>query len=311
MCSVTGGIESVFVPFLYFTALAAAFRFGTRETLLILALNTGLSGLIYGYASSADAPLSTLLITIFYNAMSTAIGAMFAGWARANLTLARERAHDLHRAHARIRSLLHRLINVQETERKHIADDLHDRIGGRLFTLQQGIDACLEQVEADSCLAPRLTVLAGETRTCADDVRLLMNELRPTILDDLGIAETLGEFVTTIRELVPFSLELDVSPELRKWRSGQDALLFRLVQEAILNVRKHAGASRATLSLRGDDGQVILEIADDGSGFDPTAVQSGHYGLLTMQERATALGGVLAVHSSRGTGTRIIVRMPG
>ena len=309
MCSVTGGIESVFVPFLYFTTLAAAFRFGIRETLVILGLNVGLSGLLYLYASPST-PASTLLITLYYNGMAAAIGTMFAGWARSNLALAENRSRALHHAHASIRSLLHRLINAQEAERKHIADDLHDRMGGRLFTLQQGIESCQERIEPASPLAARLSLLAQETRACADDVRLLMNELRPTILDDLGIAETLGEFVTNMAPLVPFDIQLDMEPALRKWRSRQDALLFRLVQEAVLNVRKHAMATRLRLNLAGNPDSVTLCIADDGVGFTPAAVPSGHYGLLTMRERAEALGGSLEISSAAGQGTRITVQLP-
>jgi len=309
ICSVTGGIDSVFVPFLYFTSLAAAFRFGVRETLVILALNSALSSLLFVYASAPETPANTLFVTVFYNCMAAAIGAMFARWARSNLALAQARSRDLHQAHSNIRSLLHRLINVQENERKLIADDLHDRIGGRLFTLQQGIDTCRELTDGKSPTSAILSNLAGETRACADDVRVLMNELRPTILDDLGIAETLGELVTTMRERVPFTIELAVSPELRKWRSSQDALLFRLVQEALLNIRKHARATQVSIQLRRQGDRVLVEIADDGIGFDPAGVQSGHYGLLIMQERARALGGTLDIASSADAGTRVSIQL--
>jgi two-component system NarL family sensor kinase len=310
ICSVTGGTDSIFIPFLYFTSLAAAFRFGVRETLAILALNSALATLLHIFASPPASPMSTLFITIYYNGMAAAIGAMCAGWARANLGLAQSRSRALQLAHGRIRSLLHRLINVQETERKLIADDLHDRIGGRLFTLQQGIDTCREITGNDSPAAAVLDNLAGETRACADDVRMLMNELRPTILDDLGIAETLGELVTTLRERVPFAIELEIDPALRKWRSRQDALLFRLVQEVLLNIRKHASATRVSIHLRRRGDSVLIQLHDDGTGFDPGEVQSGHYGLLIMQERARALGGAVDIASTPGGGTTISITLP-
>ncbi len=310
ICSVTGGIDSVFVPFLYFTSLAAAFRFGIRETLVILSLNFALSTLLYLYASSPSVQITTLFVTVFYNGMAAAIGTMFAGWARANLALAEAQSGALERAHTSIRSLLHRLINAQEAERKNIADDLHDRMGARLFTLQQGIDSCREQVDSATVLDSRLTALAQETRACADDVRLLMNELRPTILDEFGIAETLNEFLTNMREHVPFTIEIQINPALRKWQSQQDALLFRLVQEATLNIRKHASATQLTLSLDRSAEGVTLTIADDGAGFDPDIVRSRHYGLLSMHERAEALGGVLKISSEPGGGTCITLQLP-
>lgn len=310
MCAVTGGIESVFFPFLYLTALAAAFRFGVREALLILGLNFVLSVFLYACASPAHVRPDALVIAVFYNAFAAVLGAMLARWARDNMHLAEAHARALEAANDNIRALLHRLINAEEAERKRIADDLHDRMGGRLFTLQRGIDDAVREVDASSPLRRHLTSMAAETRACAADVRTLMNELRPTLLDELGLVETLEEHVANTAEMTPFEIAVEVDPALRKWRSRQDALLFRLVQEAILNVRKHADAKRVRVSLRRGADHVLLAVADDGRGFDPASVPPGHYGLQMMRERARALGGSLTVHSEPGTGTVVTVRLP-
>jgi signal transduction histidine kinase len=137
-----------------------------------------------------------------------------------------------------------------------------------------------------------------------------MNELRPTVLDELGFYEALSEYLTGLTHAVPFRLDVRLDPELQKWRSRQDAMLFRLVQEALLNARKHARARRLAVAFGREDRAVTLSVEDDGCGFDTTSIPIGHYGLLTMRERAEVSGGILNVSSAPGRGTRIVVHFP-
>jgi len=184
-------------------------------------------------------------------------------------------------------------------------------MGGRLFTLQQGIDGCRSDPGLESATQTLLASMAEEAKACASDVRTLMNELRPTVLDDLGLAETLAEYVATLADVVPLRASVHIDPELRDWRSEQDTMLFRVVQEAVLNVRKHAQASHLDISLSREGASVVLRVGDDGVGFDPARVPAGHYGLLTMRERAETLaGGALQVESKPGSGTVVTVRVP-
>lgn len=310
ICLVTGGIGSVFYPFFYFTLLAAAFRFGVREALAVLALNTALTVLLYFFAPGSVADLDALVIAVLYLSFAAVLGAMLAGWARANLTLALNHARALRTAVDNARTLLHRLISAVEDERKRIASELHDRMGGRLFTLQQGLDQCARLCADSPALHRQLTALAAEARACTADVRAVMNELRPTVLDDLGICEALREYCANLADVVPFALVLRIDPALQNWRSHQDAMLFRLVQEALLNCRKHANARRVDIDLRPVGEAVMLTITDDGGGFDPAGVAAGRYGLLTMRERAEALGGTLAIDPELVSGTRVTVRLP-
>ncbi|MBO6634918.1 sensor histidine kinase [Parvibaculum sp.] len=300
MCIVTGGLSSPFFPFYYFTLLAAAFRFGWRETLGLLVLTIFLSVFLYLVAPVESPGLSALAIGIFYLAFSAALGVLLARWAQENLDLALDRARALSFARDRARSLLRRLIRTQEEERRLIAGDLHDRMSGHLFALRQGADRAQDRALSDT--------VDGISR----DIRALMNELHPTVLDDLGIAVAMEEYVAAQRESAPFKISLDIAPELRHWRSSTDAMLFRILQEALLNIRKHARASQVSIALTPEPGGgARLRIEDDGCGFDPALARPGHFGLLTMRERAEALGGTLAVSSAPAQGTALVVTLPG
>ena len=224
---------------------------------------------------------------------------MLARWAQENLDLAQDRARALGIARDRARGLLRRLIHAQEEERRLAAADIHDRMSGHLFALRQGADRA-----RDAELSTAVAALSS-------DVRSLMNELHPTVLDDLGFSVAVEEYVAAQRDQVPFAIALDLDPALRNWHCRSDAMLFRILQEALLNIRKHAGARNVSISFRPAGAAAArLEIADDGTGFDPKRPAPGHFGLLTMRERAEALGGELEVVSGPGRGSRLILRVP-
>ena len=306
---VTGGINSIFYPFFYFTLLATAFRYGAREAFMTLALNAGLSICLFALAPGSTATASDLAIAIYYLVFAAILGVMLAHWARENLDLALVRSEALRQAGERMRNLLQRLMHAHEAERKHVAGEIHDRFGGRLFTLQQGI-ANVATTSTDETTRASLKALETEARAFAGDVRAMMNDLRPTVLDDFGLNEALGEYVAAFDPTAPFALKLDIDPALKTWRSDADATLFRIVQESLLNVRKHAAAKHATITFTRQGADVELIVADDGEGFDPDAVGPRHFGLLTMRERAEAFGGRIAIESAWGNGTKVIVRIP-
>jgi signal transduction histidine kinase len=225
---------------------------------------------------------------------------MLARWAQENLDLARDRARALGIARDRAKGLARRLIQTEEDERRRAAADIHDRMSGHLFALRQGADRA-----QDAGLSAAVAALSS-------DVRTLMNEMHPTVLDDLGFSVAVEEYVAGQRDQVPFSISLDLDPGLRNWHCRSDAMLFRILQEALLNIRKHAGAKNVSISFRPDGARAVrLEIADDGAGFDPQSPAPGHFGVLTMRERAGALGGSLEVLSRPGQGARLVVRVPG
>lgn len=309
MCLVTGGINSIFYPFFYFTLLATAFRYGAREALMTLALNTGLTVVLFAFAPRTVATASDLAIAIYYLVFSALLGVMLAHWARENLDLALVRSDALRQAGERMRNLLQRLMHAHEAERKHVAGEIHDRLGGRLFTLQQGLDSVANTPSLDPQTRAKLQLLAQEARAFAGDVRTMMNDLRPTVLDEFGLDEALHEYVAAL-QTGPFDIALDIDPALHTRRSDSDMTLFRIVQESLLNVRKHAAAKHVQISLKSKADDIELVVADDGEGFDPDAVAPRHFGLLTMRERTEALGGRMVVESAWGSGTKVIVRIP-
>lgn len=152
--------------------------------------------------------------------------------------------------------------------------------------------------------------LTATVRACTVDVRLFMNDLRPTVLDDFGLWEALREHIERLADEVSFAISLSIDPALERWRTPHEALLYRLLQEALLNARKHAQASQVRVACHRAGDAVVLEVTDDGRGFDPAAIASGHYGLLTMRERAEAIGGRCDIVSARAHGTTVRVTLP-
>jgi signal transduction histidine kinase len=213
----------------------------------------------------------------------------------------------------RARDLLWRLIHAEEEERKRIAGELHDRMGHRLFELTFGIDRCRRAVGDGSDVAVLLERLGADARACGDEIRELMNQLRPSLLDDFGASEAVKDYGAALQESGELAVRLDVDPDANAARPEVNAALFRILQEAVLNVRRHARAKQLWIELRRDAraGLLELRVRDDGCGFDGSAPTRGHYGLLTMRERAEACGGAFEIESAPGSGTRVRVSLPG
>lgn len=219
---------------------------------------------------------------------------------------------EVSEARDRRRELLWQLIHAEEEERKRIAGEIHDRMGHRFFEFYYGIDQCREAVAHGARGAPEMLArLADEARICADQIRDLMNELRPSILDDFGFVEALRESVASLSAQGNVAVILNVEDDLKVARPEVNVMLFRIFQEAMLNVRKHSGASRVVIQFGSDrNGCLDLAIRDDGRGFDARSLPRGHYGLLYMRERAEACGGHLDLRSAPGEGVEIHVRVP-
>lgn len=315
ICMVTGGIESVLYPFFYFTQMSVAIRFGVWESIGITCFNCALAVLIYFgepvYNPASEGSTLLMLTTkLFLLGFAGFMGAILADWAREHASLILEHARTLRDSRERSQAVLRRFAQVQEEERRNIAGELHDRMSGHLFCLRQGIEQCVDST-TDPDMRGRLAELSATVAACTYDVRSIMNELRPTVLDELGFFEAASEYLARQSELSPYRLVRRIDPRLRDWRSKQDAMLFRLLQEALLNIQKHAQATTVEVAMEPRGDEVVLSITDDGQGFDPDQVPIGHYGLMTMRERAEAAGGTLRVDAGGGRrGTRIEVRLP-
>jgi two-component system, NarL family, sensor kinase len=151
-------------------------------------------------------------------------------------------------------------------------------------------------------------------RACSKDVRAMMNELHPTVLDDLGFCTALDEYVEGMKYAVPFRVELAIDDDARSWRSPDQTLLFRILQEAVLNVRKHARASTVAIRFESTHDGHRLSVRDDGDGIGDLAAatreQRGRFGLSTMRERAESLGARLTVEPALPRGTVVRVDLP-
>ena len=238
-----------------------------------------------------------------------------------------QHAQELERLNTELRhkevqrgQLLDRLINAQEEERKRIARDLHDQLGAILSGLTLGIEAFRQSLAlpADTAQSPpqsffeRIQTLATQA---LDETHRLIFDLRPVALDELGLVAAVR--ADAEQRLPPRGVEVQVSVSgVRRRMAAQPELsLFRIVQEAINNIVRHAEARHTTITFEFEEAVVRVTIEDDGRGFDVEtesgAADSSHgLGLLGMAERAQLSGGMLKLTSRRGHGTRIEVTMP-
>ncbi len=223
---------------------------------------------------------------------------------------------QLKRTEAELRSLPQRIIKAQEAERSRIAQELHDGINQLIASVKMR----LRKVEGN---LPDLKPAAREILQRCDRLlvkvleenRRIAHNLRPTDLDHLGLAAAVGSFCSEVqlRTNLQFQCRLPVSS--RRLPPVVELHLFRIVQEAINNIEKHARAKSVTVHLRYQEGSAILNIQDDGQGFDPKTLKAGKkmrhgLGLTNMRERALSLGGNYEIKSAPQQGTTITVRVP-
>jgi PAS domain S-box-containing protein len=211
--------------------------------------------------------------------------------------------------------LLHRIVSAQETERQRIARDIHDQLGQRLTALRLKLAALRNSYVEGADVLPRVERLQEIARLLDSEVSFLASELRPNTLDDLGLEDALrAHAIDWSRH---YEIQLDFhSNGLTGKRLGRDVevQLYRIAQEALNNVAKHAKASRVNLLLEKAADSLVLIIEDDGVGFDPPRTPGKNLtrrlGLVGMHERATLIGASVEIESSRGEGTTIFVRLP-
>ncbi len=216
---------------------------------------------------------------------------------------------------AELRHLSRRLVETEENERRRLARELHDRIAQNLTALSLNLRRVFDEVPEDSRreMKPRLDDCGELLSHTAKLVRDVMADLRPPGIDELGLVAALNEYASKVAGRVGFSVTVngaEVSPRLPP---ATEITLFRIVQEALTNIAKHAGATAATLMLESKPDKAVLTIADNGCGFDaalqPVKLTSS-LGMINMRERAESIGARLCVESSPGRGTRVIVEAP-
>jgi two-component system, NarL family, sensor histidine kinase UhpB len=220
-------------------------------------------------------------------------------------TLARAFNEMLARLEHERRESARQALTVQEAERERVARELHDEVG-QIFT------AIMLQIESLAAAAPAqlrddLDELRETARTGATDVRRIAARLRPEALEDLGLRSALSALATSFRETTGIRTDRSLEPGPALDRE-QELVVYRVAQEALTNVARHAGASRVEVSLRRDDGHAVLHVRDDGRGLPPTAMSSSN-GIRGMRERAMLIGARLEL-STAGRGTEVVLRVP-
>lgn len=228
---------------------------------------------------------------------------------------ARVDAEDRARRYAEdVRSLINRLVQAQEAERRRVADELHDLIGQNLSALGIDLQSLKQRLQSggDLIAGPRLDAMAGLVETTIDAIRGVMTDLRPAALEEFGLVPALRWHASVFGERTGIKVTTDAAgPAVRLSRDAELAL-FRIVQETLTNVAKHSGATSVTIAIRYGDA-VRLTVEDDGRGFADAAgarsAKRGGFGLTTMRERAEAHGGRLRVEFP-ARGTRVVVEIP-
>ena len=208
------------------------------------------------------------------------------------------------------RDAVRRVVEAQELERARLARELHDETGQALTSILLGLKALEERVgTADGGAA--ITELRDLVVATLQDVRRLAVELRPAALDDFGLVPALERLRDTTTEQGRIAVELKSDlDDRRRLPAETETALYRIVQEALTNVLKHADATRVTVRLRLHEKAVELVVQDNGAGFDPGAVRDGGLGLVGMRERVALLGGRMVVESSEGAGTMLKAEVP-
>jgi signal transduction histidine kinase len=210
--------------------------------------------------------------------------------------------------------LLSKLITAQEDERRRIARELHDEVSQSLTSLMMNLTA-VEAVRGSAALRERLHRIYASAEATLNEVGKIIHDLRPTTLDDLGLVSAVRVHARNLLGTAGVKLTFETSGfGHRRLPPAVEATAFRVAQEAITNVARHARASAAAVSLRLQDGTLTLLVEDNGTGFDPDqtlARRDGRgAGLLGMQERAALIGGALEVESRPGRGTRVRLNVP-
>lgn len=200
--------------------------------------------------------------------------------------------------------------NAAAKERAHIASELHDSVTQLLFSANLIADALPSALEEDPEEAERqLEQLRTLTRQALAEMRGLILELRPSAIEEAGLDRAFGSLVRTTEARGGVPIRLTIKGDAQLPPSVQLAL-YRIAQEALNNVIRHARAEAVEIALRGCPRGVTILISDDGIGFDPDAIPTGHFGLAIMRERAEAIGARLGVKTAKGGGTRIGVHWP-
>ena len=232
-----------------------------------------------------------------------------------------ERTEDLARVNGALQAgmdaqteLLRRLVTAQEDERRRVARDLHDGLGQEITSLILGLGALGQSVPEGSAGRERLREVEETVARIGREAHDLAVDIRPTALDDLGLAPALSAYIARWSDRTGVAADFQpTGVDGDRFPPEHETTVYRIVQEALNNVARHAGAGRVSVILERHGGDLTALVEDDGRGFDPAqAGSSGRrgLGLLGMRERVNLVGGALLIDSGEGQGTTVRARIP-
>jgi signal transduction histidine kinase len=235
---------------------------------------------------------------------------------RQQLTAAQQEAQEaVARRDALRGELLRRSVAAQEEERRRIARELHDEIGQMLTGLATGLRGAQQWLTTDLDHARlQLRQLEGMTAKAIGDLSNLVADLRPSLLDDMGLHAALGWYTGQINQRTSTEVELTIDGQPVRLPAEVEITLYRITQEALTNVVRHADAEHARVRLAYGNGYARLQVSDDGVGFDADTLLDGEtqvgWGLVGIQERVQMAGGECRIESKPGEGTQVTVEIP-
>jgi signal transduction histidine kinase len=226
-----------------------------------------------------------------------------------------EMMRELASREERLRALIGRLAHIQDEERRLIGLDLHDGLTQMIISANMHLNALNaqlgSQLSAQSLQA--LDVSRTLIKQSIDEARRVISELRPTLVDDLGLEAGLRQYVTEISEEQRWQAEIAIDLHGLRVDPSLQASIFRIAQEALTNIRKHARTEKVRVELSVKEQSLVLCVQDWGRGFDASLIQQDeaeHLGLVSMKERAQMINGVCSIESTLARGTTVEVRIP-
>jgi signal transduction histidine kinase len=223
----------------------------------------------------------------------------------------RERTADLLAANTELRKLAAYLQSIREEERIKVAREIHDELGQSLMALKMDVSwLCSKIQDQDSIASNRQSAMLLLDETIRS-VKRICTELRPGILDNLGIVAAIEWQAAEFQKRTGITCNMQFNDDDPELDDQSATAIFRIFQEALTNIAKHADATEIKVLLEQSNGNLVLSVIDNGKGIsEEDILKSNSFGLLGMRERVHSLGGTLEIHGLPGRGTSIIVKMP-
>jgi signal transduction histidine kinase len=229
----------------------------------------------------------------------------------------RDRTNELDLANESLRELTARLLNLQDEERRRIARELHDNAGQALSVLALNLGVVSKELERVKNAASTVAETAELVHQMSDDIRTTAYLLHPPLLDEAGLVSAVQWYVEGFSQRSKIAVECDCDENLARLPAEVETAVFRVIQECLTNIHRHSGSPTASIQIAESDGQLLVEVRDNGKGLLPeyrekmAAGATVGVGIRGMRERVRQLGGSLEIISDGlGVGTRVVVRLP-